>query len=682
MNDILEIDGIKLDPENKQFFQAAELVIESNQNPIFVTGKAGTGKTTFIKYIRQVYPGNTVVLAPTGVAAVNAGGQTINSFFKLEFTPYIPGDKKLSKPFIYEILKYKEEKRSLIENLSLLIIDEISMVRCDTLDAIDTILKCYRHSSEPFGGVKVLLVGDLFQLPPIATNQDWRVLGMYYKSPYFFDSNVCQSYFPYIELDRIYSVKEIEFIDLLNKIRINQLSDADLENLNKRYGYKAPKESIILAPHKNIVKQKNDLEYNKLGTPEFIFNAITTGIFPDSMKLVDDCLKLKVGEQVMIKKNRFNVNTQQFEFFNGSIGVITEIDNGCRWVRVRLKDKEVTVYPEKWENIEFIWDPKTKESTTNILGSYTQIPLVYAWAITINASQGLRFDNVIADLNSCFAPGQVYVALSRCRKLSGLYLEAPILRNAIKIDQRVLNFSLNKTPDTMIIEQIESGKADRIYKDCRQAFDDNDSEKMIADYKEAVKIRDDFDTPKFNKYIKVKLDLFHHYKARCRAFLETLSIKDAQLQDKDKNLSEAEETINNVKDNLALVTQRCDELQKDRDAQDTAMQSMQSAYENLKLELAYSRKETDNQKEKLQITESFLREQLDIAKEELASSKDRLSSANEEIAVLNKNKTELEFFRRELEKQLYATKDELNTAYKEIARLRNLKWYQKLFGKE
>ena len=645
---IAEIDGIKLDPENKQFFQAAEHVKNSSQNIIYLTGKAGTGKTTFLKYIRETYPGNVVVLAPTGVAAVNAYGQTIHSFFRLEFTPYPPGDQRLQDPQIYQRLSYKREKIELIKNLSLLIIDEVSMVRCDILDAIDTILCKYRKNQEPFGGVKVLLIGDLFQLPPIAQSSDWTILGQYYKSPYFFDSSVYKrASSTYIELEKPYRQTEQEFIDILNKVRVNHLSDSDVRKLNARYSKSFPKGSIFLTARNFDVENYNDKEYNELQGQEYIFNAQTVGTFSDSMKPVKDQISLKVGTQVMIMKNKYNKQLDEFDYYNGSIGTVTQIDSGCKWVSIKLDKGLVTVYPAIWENIEFTWNPETKESETRILGTYTQIPLKLAWAITIHKSQGLTFDKVTADLNSCFDTGQVYVALSRCKKLGGLFLKSPLHKEVIKVDKNVVNFSQQRTPDTMIIEQIETGKADRIYKDCRKAFDDNDAEKMIADYKEAVKIRDDFDTPKFNKYIKVKLALFYHYKAKCSAFIDSLAIKDKIIQDKDKELSEAKETICSAKDQLDMANKKCNKVKQENKAKDVAIQSMQSAYDNLKLELEYSKKETDMQKERLSLIESMLREQINS-----------------------------------LNKELNTTKDKLNTANKEIARLRNLKWYQKLFGKE
>lgn len=672
----LEIDGIKLDLENKQFFQAAELVRNSSQNIIYLTGKAGTGKTTFLKYIRETYPGNVVVLAPTGVAAVNAYGQTIHSFFRLEFTPYPPGDKRLQVSQIYERMSYRSEKTELIKNLSLLIIDEVSMVRCDILDAIDTILRIYRKNQEPFGGVKVLLIGDLFQLPPIAQSSDWTVLGQYYKSPYFFDSSVYKrASSTYIELEKPYRQTEQEFIDILNKVRVNQMSDSDLRRLNTRYSKSFPKGSIFLTARNFDVENYNDKEYNELQGQEYIFNAQTVGTFSDSMKPVKDQISLKVGTQVMIMKNKYNKQLDEFEYYNGSIGTVTQIDSGCKWVSIKLDKGLVTVYPATWENIEFTWNPKTKESETRILGTYTQIPLKLAWAITIHKSQGLTFDKVTADLNSCFDTGQVYVALSRCKKLGGLFLKSPLLNGVIKVDQNVVNFSQQKTPDTMIIEQIEAGKADKIYKECRKAFDDNDAEKMIADYKEAVKIRDDFDTPKFNKYVKVKLALFHHYKAQCKALLDILAAKDKSIQEKEKELSEAKEIINTSNDSLVSANQKIVKLQKDNDAQKIAIQNIQTTCENLKMELSYAKKETDNQKEKLEMTESFLKGQLDTVKKELASSKGKLLASKKNIATLNKSKIELE-------EQLFATKDKLNTANNEIIRLRNLKWYQKLFGKE
>lgn len=641
---IEKIDGIELDPKNKLFFQAAELVRMSRQNIIFLTGKAGTGKTTFLKYVMKTYQdGAAIVLAPTGVAAVNAHGQTIHSFFHLELTPYPPGDPRLAEPQIYDKMRYKREQIELIENLSLIIIDEVSMVRCDMLDTIDIILRTYRKSKEPFGGVKMLLVGDLFQLPPIAKPNDYNILRKYYKSMYFFDSFVYQkAKTTFIELEKPYRQTETEFIDILNKVRINQLSKFDLATLNKRKLSldSAPEGSIYLAPLNYIVNNYNDKIYNNIAEQEVTFYSDTEGTFPDSMKPVPDEISLKVGAQVMVMKNKYYNETNTFEYFNGSIGEILEIDKSyC--VTVRLNDNNVVnVYPATWDNVEFVWDEKNKKSTTNVIGKYTQIPLKLAWAVTIHKSQGLTFDNVIADLNSCFGTGQVYVALSRCRKLSGLFLKTPLNNNVIQVDQTVVNFYQSKTPQTMIVEQIETGKADALYKDCRQAFENNDTEKMLKCYKDAIKIRDDFETPEFRKFIKVKMDLFFHYKETCRKLWRVLAI--------------AQETIEYIQIDFAIAKRYAEKLQTDKNTTQRTLQEVKNQYKNLQEELDLSKKETASQKEKYSYMENTLKEQLDAAREENAV-------LGEKLAIIQ---------------------GELNNAKNEINRLQNLSLWDRIRGKK
>ena len=365
------------------------------------------------------------------------------------------------------------------------------------------------------------------------------------------------------------------------------------------------------------------------------------------MKPVPNEISLKVGAQVMIMKNKYNKQTDTFEYFNGAIGEILDIDEPyC--VTVRLNDNnEVDVYPATWDNVEFIWDEKIKKSTTNVIGKYTQIPLKLAWAITIHKSQGLTFDNVIADLNSSFDTGQVYVALSRCRKLSGLFLKTPLNRNVIKVDQTVVNFSKSKTPQTMIVEQIKTGKADALYKDCRQAFENNDTEKMLKCYKDAIKIRDDFETPEFRKFIKVKMDLFYHYKETCRKLWR-------ELEKKDMDLAEAQEKIEDIQTNYTIAKRNAKKLQTDKNTTRRTLKEVKNQYKNLQEELDLSKKETVSQKEKYSFMENTLNEQLDAAREENAV-------LGEKLAIIQ---------------------GELNNAKNEIKRLQNLSLWDRIRGKK
>ena len=325
------LDNIKLDNKNVKFNEAAELV-HTTDKLVYLTGKAGTGKTTFLKYIKETTDKNTVVLAPTGVAAINAGGVTIHSFFQIPFGPFVPNDSRLrtnatgseNKETIYTTFKYSEDKRKIIQNLELLIIDEISMVRADMLDVIDKILGVVRQKPYlPFGGVQVILIGDTFQLPPIADNEQWRILSQFYKTPFFFSSKVIEQNTPlYIELKKIYRQNEQEFIDLLNRVRVNQVSQNDLSILNAKYNPTFSgngNDYIILATHNNIVNETNLTKLNKLETELFTYEANITGIYPDKHKPTDHFLKLKVGAQIMFVKN----DTGEIKkYYNGKIGKI------------------------------------------------------------------------------------------------------------------------------------------------------------------------------------------------------------------------------------------------------------------------------------------------------------------------------------------------------------------------
>ena len=603
---------------------------ESNASVIYLTGKAGTGKTTFLKYLRQVYDGNIVVLAPTGVAAVNARAQTIHSFFQLGLIPYIPEDKKITK--------IKAFKQEIIKHMSLLIIDEVSMVRCDTLDAIDSILRRYRSSkNSPFGGVKVLLIGDLFQLPPVVTRRDWEILGQYYDSPYFFDSKVygviADDKKIYFELDKPYRQKEEEFIDILNKIRVNRLDTDDLANLNKRSKIEPKGDFIILAAKNEEVNAYNEDKYNVLNGDEYTFKAQQTGVFPDSMKLVDTEIHLKVGAQVMLMKNKYNPQTESWEYYNGSIGTILSINVENESVKVNLVERgierKVVVRPAEWENIEFVWDAESKESITRVLGTYRQMPIRLAWAITIHKSQGLTFENVSADLNSCFDAGQVYVALSRCRRLSGLYLKEPLKKEVIKINQQVVDFSKTATPETMVLKHLESGKADKKYQSCRAAFEDNNVVKMLLDFEAAMKIRDDSQTDTFKKYIRVKLSLYHRYKERCQFLNEKV----------EKTVSD----LHAVRQQIGVFHREKAEWLVLKNNQDSKIIALQNRVQVLDQDFASACKEI-----------SALKREVNFLQELLGAQKSKVSRLEKERTSLNV----------------------------EIMRLGNITWWQKLFGKK
>lgn len=538
MTSDLLVDNILIDENNKIFFDAANLVLETEKDIVYLTGKAGTGKTIFLKYIKQNYQKNCIVLAPTGIAAVNAGGQTIHSFFKLETTPYLGDDIRLSTPEIYERLRYNKDHISLLNNLSLIIIDEISMVRCDTLDAIDRILRAYRKSSKPFGGIRLLLIGDTFQLPPVADKSTLKLLAEQYDSPHFFSSVVYSKVKPmYIELDKPYRQSELEYIDILNKIRVNRVSKEELQLLNTRVAdisvtsiQEGKEEPILLAPTNQIVDNYNLARFNQIKTATYCFEGVVSQEFPEKMMVAERTLNLKIGAQVMILKNKREDQGDGYEYHNGAIGIIDKIDFDNKSVIVQLPQRKVLITAVTWENTVYNWNQDEKICETIQKGTYSQLPLKLAWAITIHKSQGLTFDCINADLASCFDYGQVYVALSRCRKLSGLKLKSPIKSKAIKTDPRVLDFAQTKTPNTLIFEEIQRGKADNLYKKTRDAFENYSFEEMMIAFNEAIKIRDDRNTPLFKKYIQLKFDEYHRNKINTQRLIDQFS---SRINDKD-----------------------------------------------------------------------------------------------------------------------------------------------------
>jgi hypothetical protein len=454
------------DFDNEMFRMATELVNQSSRN-IFITGKAGTGKTTFLKYIRENCPKQMAVVAPTGVAAINAGGVTMHSFFQLPFSPFIPemrgfrnqNETVTNRNTLLSRLRMTTEKKKIFQELELLVIDEISMVRCDMLDAVDTILRhIRRRHNERFGGVQVLFIGDMFQLPPVIKENEWSLLKDFYDSPYFFDSLVIKEEQPVlIEFTKIYRQSEEDFIRVLNQVRNNELDDEGKSLLENRFSteFRRAKDDgyIILTTHNEKARIKNETELNGLGSKSFSYRAEIEGDFPGSVYPAEEQLQLKVGAQVMFIKN----DTDQVKrYFNGKIGVITELDNEKIIVQCKDDQESIEVKKEKWENIHYSLNKTSHQLKEEVLGSFTQYPLRLAWAITIHKSQGLTFEKVIIDAGEAFAPGQVYVALSRCTTLDGIVLQSRIRSAKMFTDQRIVQFSRSNSAKSIQRELLQS----------------------------------------------------------------------------------------------------------------------------------------------------------------------------------------------------------------------------------
>lgn len=622
------IDSIELDEDNREFKYASEFVKQTNKL-VYLTGKAGTGKTTFLKYLRETTNKSTVILAPTGVAAVNAGGQTIHSFFQIKPSIYSPNDKRLrvrpeedddDKSTIYDHFKYFKERLELIRGLELMIIDEISMVRCDLLDVVDILLRTFRkRKTEPFGGVQVVLIGDTFQLPPIAKFDEWCVLEKFYNSPFFFSSKVIENNKPvYIELKKIYRQKEQEFIDLLDRIRISQISDHLLGILNAKYNPTfSPNESenyITLATHNDTVNNINLIKLNQLKAEIKLFNATVEGEFPKKIMPTDEQLKVKEGAQIIFIKN-----DKAKRYFNGKIAKINSIDEDI--IVVELSEGEtITVEREEWSNIKFSWNEKEKRIEEEIIGTFVQFPIKLAWAITVHKSQGLTFEKVIADLGGAFAPGQVYVALSRCTSFSGLVLKSRIERSSIRTDQEVLAFAQNEIPNTMMIQELTHGKADYYYQQTRKAIKNHDIPSVYENFTKALKYRNDIDTDTFRRYFTIHLTKYVSHSANLN-----------KSMDKIKKYQELQEVFDAINDKQEKFIEQ---LEKENGKYKVIVKDLHTLGGDLKI---------SNQK---------LESDLKRVKKQLNSSK---------------RKTKI------LEASLIA-KDH------EIGQLKELKWYHKLFN--
>lgn len=505
----------QLDLDNKEWQQALQ-IIEYTRRSLFLTGKAGTGKSTFLRYVAQHTKKKLVILAPSGIAAINAGGQTLHSFFKLPFHPLLPNDSRYNVRNIRKTLKYNNDLIKLLRELELIIIDEISMVRADIIDFIDRLLRIYcRNMREPFGGKQLLLVGDIFQLEPVVKEDEWRLMQPFYASAYFFSAKVWeQMQLVSVELRKVYRQTDSDFIAILDRIRENAATDADLQAINSRAtaadgspvgtnnGFQ-----ITLATRRDTVDYINDQQLQQLDGAASIFKGTIQGDFPLTSLPAPMELEVKPGAQVIFTKN-----DKEKRWVNGTIGVVIGIDEEEGIIGVVDEDgHEYDVAREVWENMRYTFNEKEQKIEEELLGTFKQFPLRLAWAITVHKSQGLTFRQVKIDFSGggAFAGGQTYVALSRCSSLKGIILEEPIRRADIFVRPEVVAFARKYNDGKLMRQAIFESKADKEYHDAVEAFDRQDFDAFLKNFFLAIHSRYDIERPEVQRYIRRKLGVIN-----------------------------------------------------------------------------------------------------------------------------------------------------------------------------
>ena len=523
----VNLDNIDLDNVE---FQNAWNLIRNTRRSVFLTGKAGTGKSTFLKYICANTNKEHVVLAPTGIAAVNVGGQTLHSFFKIPFKPLLPDDPDFSPRRIRKTLRYSAQKVKLIKKLQLIIIDEISMVRCDIIDFIDKVLRIYSgNMREPFGGKQLLFVGDIFQLEPVITRDMRDILRRYYQQFFFFNARVFNSLglIP-IELRKIYRQTDSNFIAMLDRVRVSHASNSDLQQLNSRCNldYKEPDNGLVmtLATRRDTVDSINDAHMHALDTPEYVFVGEITDVFPDNDLPTNKELTLKKGAQVI-----FIRNDREGRWVNGTLGIVSKVDNDGIEVELENGDGYV-LEPEIWENVQYTYDEKEKKVIENVVGTFKQYPIKPAWALTVHKSQGLTFNNIVIDFaGGAFSSGQTYVALSRCTSLEGITLLKPLSQRDIIVNTAIVDFSRQFNNQATINDALLVEKANGLYTMASIAFDNEDFARAVDCFAQAMEIHNVISDPLAKRFIKFKFNKFNKLKLKIKNLEDVIDAQNKQL---------------------------------------------------------------------------------------------------------------------------------------------------------
>lgn len=506
---------MKLDPENKEFENALRLIKFTN-NSVFLTGKAGTGKSTFLRYVCEQTRKKFVVLAPTGIAAINAGGVTLHSFFKIPFHPILPDDPKFSPINLPKALRYKKHKQKLIREVELIIIDEISMVRADIIDFIDKILRFYSHNMrEPFGGKQLLLVGDVFQLEPVVKADERDILRRFYDGPYFFNARVFQQMkLVSIELKKVYRQTDQVFISVLDHIRQASTRREDLDLLNSRYGAATAAESdeemkVTLATTRDTVNHINDQRLAALEGKTVTLIGQVVGEFPENSRPTDIELELKPEAQIIFIKN-----DPDKRWVNGTIGKVVDISTETLVIKTD-DGHEYDVKQEMWSNVRYTYNDDEKKIEEEVLGTFKQFPVKLAWAITVHKSQGLTFKRAEIDFSGgVFAGGQTYVALSRCVSLDGITLKKPISQRDIFVKNEVVDFSREFNNKAAVESALKEARADIQYAECVKAFNEGDMQKCIDQFFLAIHSRYDIEKPLSKRFIRRKLNMINQLKKK------------------------------------------------------------------------------------------------------------------------------------------------------------------------